>query len=318
VLQNATTDWDGNSRPQGAAADYGADELGAGSPPPPPPSNQSPSVSLTAPANGATYGTPASISMSATASDIDGTIATVGFYAGSTLLGSDSTNPYNFTWSNVAAGSYVLTAVATDNLGASRTSASVSVTVSSTTSLPAPWSTVDVGSPAMAGGASYTAGTFTVNGGGVDIWGTSDQFRFVYQQMTGNAEIVARVTSLTNTDPWAKAGVMVREDLTANARNAMALVSKASGLSFQRRVSRAGLSTSNSGIAGAAPYWVRLVRSGSTFTAYRSLDGSTWTVMGSAIISMNATVYVGLAVTSHNGSATATATLTNVSVKGLP
>ena len=70
----------------------------------------------------------------------------------------------------------------------------------------------------MAGSETYGGGTFTVNGGGVDIWGTSDQFRFVYQQLTGNGEIIARVTSLTNTDPWAKAGVMVREDLTANAR----------------------------------------------------------------------------------------------------
>jgi regulation of enolase protein 1 (concanavalin A-like superfamily) len=209
--------------------------------------------------------------------------------------------------------------VATDNVNATTTSGTVSVTVSgSTTSLPAPWATTDVGSPAVAGSASYTSGTFTVYGGGADIWGTSDQFRFVYQQLTGNGEIVARVASLTNTDPWAKAGVMVREDLTANARNAMALVSKASGLSFQRRVSPGGSSVSDSGISGAVPYWIRLVRSGSTFTGYRSTNGSTWTLMGSATIAMKATVYVGLAVTSHNGSAAARARFTKVTVTPLP
>src|SRR6202022_15202 len=129
--------------------------------------------------------------------------------------GTDTTSPYTFTWSNVAAGSYALTAVATDNAGAVTTSAAVTVTVSSpTTTLPAPWSTADIGSPAQAGSAAYASGTFTVKGGGADIWGTSDQFRFVYQQMTGNGEIVARVASLTNTDPWAKAGGRGGEALT--------------------------------------------------------------------------------------------------------
>jgi hypothetical protein len=318
VLQNAPTDWDGDTRPQGAAADYGADEFRSGPPPPPPP-NQPPSVSLTFPANGATFTAPASIAITATAADADGSVTKVAFYAGSTLLGTDSASPYTLTWSNVAAGSYALTAVATDNAGAATTSQPVTVTVSSPlTTLPAPWSTADIGSPARAGTAAYASGTFTVKGGGADIWGTSDQFRFVYQQMTGNVEIVARVASLTNTDPWAKAGVMVREGLTANARNAMSLVSEASGLSFQRRLSRGGASSSNWGFTGTAPYWVRLVRSGSTFTGYRSPDGATWTLMGSVSIPMNTTVYVGLAVTSHNAAALTTSTLTNVSVNQLP
>jgi regulation of enolase protein 1 (concanavalin A-like superfamily) len=114
---------------------------------------------------------------------------------------------------------------------------------------------------------------------------------------------------------WAKGGVMIRENLTGGARNVMALVSKSKGLSFQRRVTAGGSSTSNSGYVGAAPYWVRLVRSGSTFTGYSSTDGTTWTVMGTATVSMNATVYVGLAVTSHNAAAVAKATMTNVTVK---
>jgi concanavalin A-like lectin/glucanase superfamily protein/Big-like domain-containing protein len=91
--------------------------------------NQPPSVSLTAPASGATFNAPASITLTATASDTDGTIARVDFYAGSTLLGSDPTAPYSFSWSNVVAGSYSLTAVARDSDGASTVSSTRDITV---------------------------------------------------------------------------------------------------------------------------------------------------------------------------------------------
>ena len=70
--------------------------------------------------------------------------------------------------------------------------------------MPAPWSSQDVGNPAIAGQASYASGTFSVSGAGADIWDTSDQFRFVYQTLNGDGEIVARVDSLQNTDPGRK------------------------------------------------------------------------------------------------------------------
>ncbi len=98
-------------------------------PPPPPPPNQPPAVSLTAPAAGAAFTAPASVAIAAAASDPDGTVAKVEFYAGSTKLGEDASAPYAFTWTNVAAGSYALTARATDNRGATTTSAAVAVTV---------------------------------------------------------------------------------------------------------------------------------------------------------------------------------------------
>ncbi len=93
--------------------------------------NISPTVSITAPANGASYTAPATITLAANAADQDGSVAKVEFYQGSTLLSTATTAPYGFSWANVAAGSYSLTAVATDNLGASTTSATVNVTVTS-------------------------------------------------------------------------------------------------------------------------------------------------------------------------------------------
>jgi N-acetylneuraminic acid mutarotase len=93
--------------------------------------NSAPTVSITAPANGATFTAPATINIGATAADSDGSIAKVEFLQGTTKLGEDLTAPYTYSWSSVAAGTYSLTAKATDNLGLSKTSAAVSITVSS-------------------------------------------------------------------------------------------------------------------------------------------------------------------------------------------
>ena len=91
--------------------------------------NNPPTVSITSPASGSTYTSPASISLSATAADTDGAIASVAFVANGTTLGTDTSSPFGFDWTNVPAGSYTVTAVATDNLGATTTSAPVSVVV---------------------------------------------------------------------------------------------------------------------------------------------------------------------------------------------
>jgi hypothetical protein len=93
-------------------------------------SNASPSVSITAPANNASFTAPATVNITANAADTDGSIANVKFYNGTTLLNTDNTSPYSFSWTSVAAGTYSITAVATDNGGLSTTSTAVSITVS--------------------------------------------------------------------------------------------------------------------------------------------------------------------------------------------
>ncbi len=107
-------------------------------------SNAAPTVSLTAPASGATYTAPANITVSANAADSDGSISKVEFYQGTTRIGEATTSPYSISWSNVAAGTYSITAKATDNDNASTTSATVSVTVNALPScVPAVASTDD-------------------------------------------------------------------------------------------------------------------------------------------------------------------------------
>ena len=174
-------------------------------------------------------------------------------------------------------------------------------------SLPSGQQSSDIGSPAIAGSAAYSGGTYTIKGAGVDIWSTADQFRYVYQPVTGNLDVVARVASLTYVDAWTKAGVMIRESLAANARHATTVVSAGKGYAFQRRPDPGAYTEHTGGGSGTAPGWVRLVRTGDTFESYRSSNGSTWTRIGTDVIPMGDTVYVGIAVTSRKASQATTA-----------
>ncbi len=104
----------------------------------PTPPNQPPTTSLSSPTNGTTVTAPATVNLTASATDTDGSVTKVDFYQGTTLLGSDTSSPYNFTWNNVPAGSYNLTAKATDNSGAVTTSTSVAISVTTAPSPPPP------------------------------------------------------------------------------------------------------------------------------------------------------------------------------------
>jgi hypothetical protein len=123
------------------------------------------------------------------------------------------------------------------------------------------------------------------------------------------------VASVENVQPWVKAGVMIREGLTADAAHAFMLVSAGKGLAFQRRVSAAGLSTSTAGTLSTAPVWVKLERRATTISAYQSTDGLNWVLVGSDTFTMGATAYAGLAVSSHDSTRLATATFDNVRVQ---
>ena len=180
----------------------------------------------------------------------------------------------------------------------------------------------DIGSPAPAGSYSYDepSSTYTLNGSGSDIWNTSDQFQFVYRPVGGDGSIIARVTSVQNTDPWAKAGVMFRDSLAAGAMFADMVVSYSSGVSFQWRNSTGG----NCGFAQvtgiSAPAWIKLLRSGDSFTAFYATTTGTptasdWIQVGTPqTVAMASRAQVGLAVTSHNNGTLCTGTFTGVSI----
>jgi hypothetical protein len=94
-----------------------------------PQANQPPTVTLTSPADGGIYTAPAKINLAATANDPDGTVSSVSFYDGSSLIATDTASPYTYRWNVAAVGTHVLTAKATDNQGATTTSSTVTITV---------------------------------------------------------------------------------------------------------------------------------------------------------------------------------------------
>lgn len=181
-----------------------------------------------------------------------------------------------------------------------------------TVNVPSPWATQDIGAVGLGGGASFSNGVFSLAGAGGDIQGTADAFRFVYVMATGDCTIIARVNSVQNVNAWSKAGVMIRESLDPGAANAFVAVTPGNGVTWQYRSGTVGGTSWNNTGNLSAPYWVKLVRSGNTFTGYRSAYGTNWTQQGTATFTVASTVYVGLALTSHDTSTLCTATFENV------
>ncbi|MGB3149822.1 MAG: malectin domain-containing carbohydrate-binding protein, partial [Maribacter sp.] len=191
--------------------------------------------------------------------------------------------------------------------------------------LPNPWTSSDIGAVAAAGETCFDNGRFEVSASGADIFGSVDEFHYVYQELSGDGEIIAQVMSLDQTNVWAKAGVMIRGDLDANAAMATMILAPnpnnlgGPGYSFQRRPSKGGsLGTGNFTLPvlapGGFPHYVRLVRSGNTFTGFVSETNGNWIQVGSATITMGQSAFVGLATTSHSDGVIANAIYQNVDV----
>ncbi len=236
-----------------------------------------------------------------------------------TQIATTAANATSFSDTGLASGktyTYRVRAYNANGNSAYTNTASATTGTSSSTSLPAPWAEGDIGSVAAAGSTAYASGVFTVKASGTDIWNNADSFHFVYQKLTGDGTIVARVTSLSNTNGWAKAGVMMRESLSSGAKEASMNVSPSNGTAFIYRTSTGGASDGDFS-SGAVTIWLKLVRAGNSFTAFRSTDGSSWTQVGGAqSISMASTIYVGLGVTAKSTTAINTTKFDNVTVTG--
>jgi len=234
-----------------------------------------------------------------------------------------------YTYTSV--GSFTATLTVTDPEGQQDT-ASVTITVdeevvADCTTVPSPWTNSDIGNVAANGGACFDNGRFEVEASGADIFGSADEFHYVYQELQGDGEIVAQLMSLEQTNGWAKAGVMMRGDLDANSAMAMMIMAPdpnntgSPAYSFQYRSTKGGNLGSGNYTApvpapGGYPHYLRLVRSGDTFTAYVSETNGSWLEVGNTSIPMGEGIYVGLATTSHNDGVLANAVYENVEVIG--
>jgi regulation of enolase protein 1 (concanavalin A-like superfamily) len=170
--------------------------------------------------------------------------------------------------------------------------------------------------------AEVSPGTIVMNGTGTDIWDATDQCRFAYKLLKGNGTIVAKVEAISNTQEWAKAGVMIRETTSSGSMHAFlaATPTATHGISYQRRIAQDTASNLNTDVADTPlPQWVKLTRNGSTFTAQYSSNGTTWTdvaVTPAVSINMANDVLIGLAVSSHATGSVCSVKFSNVSTTG--
>jgi len=152
---------------------------------------------------------------------------------------------------------------------------------------------------------------------GSDIWDASDEFHYAYKRLSGEGSIVAKVLGVKITHDWAKAGVMIRDTLAPDSAHAAVYVTPSNGVAFERRLTMGDITSRDNQTGITAPHWVKLIRTGNTFTAQHSVDGSTWETLGlPATIPMATDVYIGLALTSHDTGETCTAQFSDVTIAG--
>jgi|GEM_PF-2832669 len=172
--------------------------------------------------------------------------------------------------------------------------------------LPEGWKTVFIGYEQRPwGGAKGEKDAFTVKGSGRDIGEGGqrlDNFQYAYQEIEGDVEIQAKIATFEIKSREPKAGIMLRESLADNARHVSVLLGGLpGGIRLFSRKEAGGASSISKANTIKAPYWVKLVRSGNTFTGYMSEDGQTWTQTGTDLkIDMPAKIVAGLAVTAGN------------------
>jgi hypothetical protein len=189
-----------------------------------------------------------------------------------------------------------------------------------------PWTAQNVGSVGTGNGSSVTTGggsngsdRFSLVGSGtLNAPTSSDGFHFVSMPVTGDCEITARVVNNDSSSNSRRAGVMIRESNAAGSRHAAMLLrgtNSSTAAWFVYRSNTGGNSGNIPGSNVAAPYWVRLLRSGNSFTSFISADGLTWTTVGTQSIAMGANPLVGLAVASGSTTAFNSAAFDNVVIK---
>lgn len=175
----------------------------------------------------------------------------------------------------------------------------------------------DIGNPSIAGIVKLQKNGIDMTAGGADIWGTKDEFNYVYIQRTGDFDLVSRIESLNGANLYTKAGIMAREDLTADCRHIYFQVfpdnnarnKNNGGYEFQYRTTKGGEMSAiyPKSFVGTPEFpvdypntWIRLQRIKNEFTGYYSTDGSTWKPFTTFTLELPAKLYLGFALTAHN------------------
>jgi hypothetical protein len=276
--------------------------------------------------------TPGQIVVSGTAS---GAIVTFTVSATDAVSGEVTATATPASGSTFAVGDTTVNVSATD--GAGNTSTASFVVTVLPPSLPAPWTLrqitpytgVAAGTVIASSTTSFSiAGTGGASTGGTtgDFWtGNNDSFTYLSQPWTGDGIFTARVASFTSSDTSAKVGIVFRETTATGSRySAVYYMRTGSGtVTAQHKTATSGATTNTNFFStpitgrntGGTTEWLRLVRSGDTFSTFYSEDGTTWTELGTARTNVlaGAALSVGFVIAPRTGNTTATVTFDNVS-----
>ncbi len=289
-----------------------------------------PVATITAPANNARIKTGTQLTFTGTASDADETLPASAMkwsvllhhnehiHPGVTATGTSGSFVVEDHGSVGETFFYEIVLTVTDSAGLTDTKRVNVIPESSApppvTTLPVPWLGKDVGSVGKVGIDSFSNGSFTLQGSGTDIGGTSDSFNYVYQTLQGDGQIVARVASIQNTAVEAKAGVMIRESLAANSRYVMVRYKSNEHSASLRRANPGEATITSLGDAQILQRWQRIVRRGNQFSTYQSADGTNWLLIETVTVNMPSSVLFGIAVTAANNTVLCKAVIDNVKV----
>lgn len=178
------------------------------------------------------------------------------------------------------------------------------------------------------GTATYSSGTWTVTGRGTRWSDSSADLHFAYLPATGDATIIAKLTSLSGSDNNARAGVLITDELAESSDMHAIFTTNPNGDNAMYSIWRDAVARSSSAFPGSGtqgyntmpdpkiPYWLKIERIGNRVNSYSSPDGASWSCGMSADYDFGETAYIGLAVSSDNNSSTATATFTDVRITG--
>jgi hypothetical protein len=182
---------------------------------------------------------------------------------------------------------------------------------------PATWRCADVGAPRLAGGQSVAGDILTVQGNGWDIWYGGGAYHYVWQALPGDGSLSARIVAQQGASAWAKAGLMLSESADPSAPQYAVFLTPGHGVLVQYRSSSGDDAIHAAQLAAAAPLYLRVTRSGATYAAYTSSDGSSWSLIpGSAVaLDMRGPLLAGLAVTSHDNKSLSTARFDHVQAR---
>jgi hypothetical protein len=195
------------------------------------------------------------------------------------------------------------------------------LSIPSTSPITSGFSNVEIGGATPTGGASYSGGTWSVQGAGTDIWGANDSCHFTYQAIAGDSAIIAKIDAVPTTNNNARAGVMMRTSLSQGAPRAWMCLTGDGNLQ-QNMPNLTVYGGTNYGnktvVSSVSSYWVKLERIGNIITGFISPDGTNWaaTDVGRIDAPVPDTIYVGLVVSSFVNGTLNTSTFSNVQITG--